>query len=122
MIRALREASLLIRHRALPTKELFTELSRYEFFSRIEGDNFREDWVRAANEMDELQEGELSVIKSIGAALGTSDVQGQLSMLEVNTRLLESYAEQAREQYMKKGKLYRTMGLLAGLFVAVLII
>jgi stage III sporulation protein AB len=119
-----REMALLIRHRTLPVNDLFAELSRYEFIERIAstGDDFRGSWASVTNTLTELEEGERDIIKSVGRALGTSDVDGQLSMLEVNTKLLCSYSEAARELYSQKGKLYRTCGILTGLFMAILII
>jgi stage III sporulation protein AB len=125
LTRALQEMSLLIRHRALPVRDLFTELSRYEFFSKISefGDlDFREEWVEVTDTLTELTESERKIIKSIGLSLGTSDVEGQLSMLEVNAQLLTKHGDEAHEQYLKKGRLYRSIGVLAGLFVAILII
>jgi len=104
---------------------LFTELSRYEFIRNVNKSgsaDFRRDWVVAAEHLTELEEAERSIIKSIGLSLGTSDIEGQLSMLEVNSQLLSDYGDEAHEQYMKKGKLYRTFGVLAGMFMAILII
>jgi len=128
LTRALQEMALLIRYRTLPVNELFTELSRYEFIrnvgevSKTDGTDFRRGWVTATDQLAELENGERSIIKSVGLSLGTSDVEGQLSMLEVNAKLLEKYGNEAREQYMKKGKLYRSFGVLAGIFIAILII
>jgi stage III sporulation protein AB len=118
-----REMSMLIRHRALPVGDLFMELSRYEFISKI-GDcgDFRGNWEAVTDSLTELGESERSIIKSVGLSLGTSDVQGQLSMLEMNSQLLDKHTDEAREQYIKKGRLYRSFGLLAGLFTAILII
>jgi stage III sporulation protein AB len=114
--------ALLIRFRTLPVRELFTELSRYEFIRNIGAtEDFRGKWAAAADELAELQEGERDVLKSVGLALGTSDVDGQLSMLEVSAKRLSDYGDEAHAEYLKKGKLYRTCGLLAGLFAAILI-
>jgi stage III sporulation protein AB len=125
LTQVLREMALLIRHRALPVKDLFEELSRYDFIGSVNnaiGADFRGNWLTVTDELTELAESERSIIKSVGLSLGTSDVQGQLSMLEVNAQLLAKHGDEAHEQYNKKGKLYRSCGLLAGLFLAVLII
>jgi stage III sporulation protein AB len=121
LTRVFSEMALLIRYRALPVKELFTELSRYEFIRRI-SESGRENWMTVTDELTELEEPERSVVKSIGLSLGASDIDGQLSMLEVNARLLAKYGDEAHEQYMKKGKLYRSFGILAGLFAAILML
>lgn len=116
--------ALLIRYRALPVSELFNELSRYEFIRRVSewGNAGRENWVSVTNELTELEDTERGIVKSVGMSLGTSDINGQLSMLEVNSQLLAKQVEIAHEQYIKKGKLYRSAGILAGLFVAILVI
>jgi len=117
--------SLLIRHRALPVNELFTEMSRYEFISRAdnqENGDFRKSWAFAADELTELDNTQRDIIKAVGFSLGSSDVAGQLSMLEVNAQLLDKHSDEAHELYLKKGKLYRTVGLLAGLFIAILLV
>ena len=118
------QTALLIRHRALPMKELFHELSRFDFIRKVRefgGTDFRNDWLTAADELLELQEEERGVVKSIGMFLGSSDVEGQLSMLEINSALLKQYGDEAHEQYLKKGKMYRTFGLLSGILAAILI-
>lgn len=113
--------ALLIQYRALPVKDLFRELSHYEFIRKV-SELGRENRVTVINELTELEDSERSIVKSVMGALGTSDISAQLSMLEVNARLLEKQAEEAREQYAKKGKLYRSVGVLAGLFAAILIL
>lgn len=126
IIQLLREMSLLIRHRALTVEELFNELSRYTFIQSIcdpeaIGD-FRSCWLKSVNELSELQFEEREILKSVGLSLGTSDIEGQLSMLEVNIELLSTYVSDAHEQYNKKAKLYRTCGILGGLFLAIIVI
>jgi stage III sporulation protein AB len=124
LTQVLREMSLLIRHRALPVKDLFVELSRYEFIAKISKNNdfreFRENWVEACDELTELEKSEREILKSVGLALGTSDVEGQISMLEVNAQLLSKSCDEAHEMFLKKGKMYRSIGMLAGLFVAIM--
>jgi stage III sporulation protein AB len=104
---------------------LFTELARYEFIANVSdfvGADFRGKWIIAADELTELSENERAIVKSVGLSLGTSDIQGQLSMLDVNVQLLDKHCEQAGEQYIKKGKLYRSVGVLTGVLLAILLI
>ena len=125
LTQVLREMALLIRYRALPVKDLFSELSRYEFISNVGGAvgaDFRGGWVTAADKLTELGEYERKVVKSVGLSLGTSDIEGQIGMLEVNAEILSKHSEEAHEQYVKKGNLYRIFGVLAGMFIAVLLI
>jgi len=115
----------LIRYRALPVKELFSELSRYDFIRSVEvseSGGFRESWVAAADSLTELDKSERDIVKAVGCSLGNSDIEGQLSMLEVNAALLKKNADQAAELYDKKGGMYRSFGFLSGLMAAVMII
>jgi len=121
----LSEMSLLIRCRALPVKDLFRELGRYGFLNNVnagENGDFRDSWYAAADALTELDKSERDIVKNVGFSLGNSDSSGQLSMLEANSKLLEIAAEEVREQYNKKGKLYRSIGVLGGLFAAILIL
>jgi len=117
--------TLLIRYRALPVKELFAELSRYDFIKTVEvseSGDFRESWGVAADSLTELDVGDRGIVKAVGLSLGNSDIEGQLSMLEANAALLKSNADQAAELYLKKGKMYRSFGMLGGLLTAIMII
>ena len=51
-----------------------------------------------------------------------ADTDGQLSMLEMSKSLLQSRLEQAREDYSKKGRMYRSTGVLLGIGAAVTLI
>jgi len=116
--------SILIRHRRLSVDELFSELSRYDFIGNL-GDsdkNWRENWDYIAQGYTCLKPPERDVLKAVGRSLGTSDTEGQLAMLKTNAKLLEAFRAEASGEYVSKGKLYRTCGVLAGIFAAVLII
>jgi stage III sporulation protein AB len=120
------EMSILIRHRRLSVGEIFSELERYEFIANI-GDSentrrWRDNWNYVADGLTYLKAEERNVLKSVGATLGTSDADGQLAMLKANAELLEGFRAEAYKEYLAKGKLYRTCGVLAGIFAAIMII
>ena len=122
------EMSILIRHQRLSVNELFEQLSRYEFIANVGTGNsistkrWRDNWNYVADGLIWLKDEERAVLKSVGVALGTTDADGQLAMLKTNATLLEAFRVEAYNDYLAKGKLYRTCGVLAGIFAAVIII
>jgi hypothetical protein len=121
-VNIIRNEAYIVSHEANKTNPGESCSENLSGFDKPENTDFRKDWFKAADRLYELEESERSIIKSIGSFLGGSDIQGQLSMLEINSELLKRNGNEAREQYLKKGKLYRTFGLLAGLFAAVMIL
>ena len=69
-----------------------------------------------------LSDDDKTIILSVGKSLGRSDAQGQIAMLEANGQLLRDSLETARKEEEKKGKMYRRVGMLIGLLVAVIIL
>jgi stage III sporulation protein AB len=53
--------------------------------------------------------------------LGASDLESQLAAIDYGVSLLEARLAAAREYAAARGKLYGTLGVLAGLGIAVLI-
>ena len=60
------------------------------------------------------------VLLELGEELGRTDLEGQLSALSQAHIQLQRFQDTYRVTYQKKGKLYRSLGLLAGLLLAVL--
>ena len=65
---------------------------------------------------------EKSLLIEIGETLGTSDTEGQLKALELYRGRANALYEQRSAEYMAKGRLYRSLGLLAGLTVGIIVI
>ena len=69
-----------------------------------------------------LYKAERDAIYSFGAELGKSDVEGHKKSTERITRLASAYAEAAEDEYRRMGRVWRSMGVLAGtLFVLICI-
>lgn len=69
-----------------------------------------------------LDESDKEILSNVFRKLGRSDTDGQLSMLEMNRKLLESRLEKARADYLQKGRMYRSVGILSGIGIAVILI
>ena len=127
------EIIILLRYKAstvyeitecLKSSERFAD---FEFLSNITSDeniSFQQKWSNAinANPPLNLKESDLEILADIGKKLGTSDMEGQLSMLNLQRSELETLISSAEAECEKKTKLYRSLGVLAGAFISVMLI
>lgn len=130
----LEKMEILIRCRAATVYEMISELSRdkrlegLDFLVNMgggeEGLTFHEMWESGVKNFRPacLKSEDTDFILSVGAELGTSDTQGQLESLAMSRAALALMIKESQEEYAKKASLYRSMGVLAGALVAVLLI
>jgi stage III sporulation protein AB len=115
-----------IRYRALPLGELFASLQGGEFLQLIMNKeqgtmNWREKWNAAIDELPVLKE-DREILLSVGSSLGNSDTAGQLAMLELNKELLAGRLAEASDAAARKGAMYRSVGILSGLGLAIIVV
>lgn len=86
--------------------------------------SFNEIWSESLDEWvcSPLKKEDFTLLKSIGNSLGTSDIEGQLSSLELFKEKAKMHFESAISERDKKSKLYRSLGVLSGIFVSVMIV
>ena len=116
-----------------PIPNLFFEIS-----NKI-GGNIGEIFATSANFMNEQTAGEawedalekvnhnlnkedVAVIRNLSKLLGQTDLDGQVSEIEVVNQFLISQLENAREERIKNEKMYRTLGIVSGLTIAIILI
>lgn len=128
----LRELSVIMKYSCDTLFILLSELSEREsmknlafLFCTIDNMNkglpFPAAW-RESVERDKALDKELSeMLFSLGECLGTSDMEGQLMCIKRAEEELSAIYENALCQYRKKGRLYRSMGLLGGMTAALLL-
>ena len=85
-------------------------------------EEFGVTWRNAVEKCRDIGEEEKRVLMDMGNFLGSTDISGQLSGMELQSRLMHSIYEQRRADLMQKGRLYRSMGVLAGLTVGIMAI
>lgn len=86
-----------------------------------EGAPFPSAWRCAAKDgAGALAAEDVQILASLADTLGQSDLNGQLTALSHTKSLLSIRLEHARERSATRGKLYRTMGMLTGLFLIIL--
>jgi len=127
MIGLFENMAVQIRYRALPLQDLFNLYNNNEFILMVNNQmqisrNVRTAWKDAVCAFPEFDDGDKELLISVGGLLGNSDTDGQVAMLEMNKNLLGARLKEASENLVKKGAMYRSVGFLSGLALAVIVI
>lgn len=114
-----------MRYTAPPLRELledcdaeFTRLA----LERSCGADIRGGWMAAAAELPYLNGSDRRLLQELGAVLGTSGAEGQLCYIGQTLAQLSELSKGADADRERLGKLYRTVGALAGAAAAIIII
>ena len=128
----LEEISVLIRYKALPVYEIIKALKENQMYNSLNFINlincnmqipFNKAWEESIdNSKSELSSNDKKLLKSFGNSLGTSDISGQLASIEVFKVDFKKLEKEATNEYEKKSKLYRSLGILCGMFVSIMLI
>ena len=68
-----------------------------------------------------LSKEDLEIIRSFGSALGASDTEGQMKHIAATQEKLAVQLEQARQACGKNQKLFQSLGVYAGILIAILL-
>ncbi|HIR03856.1 MAG TPA: stage III sporulation protein AB [Candidatus Scatovicinus merdipullorum] len=93
--------------------------------AQTEDRNVMQVWPQAVDRIPKntgLTSDDRKLLKDFSAALGTTDIDGQVAHCELYKTLAGARLEQAREEKAKKGKLYRMLGVFSGVCVSLLIL
>lgn len=85
------------------------------------GDGWQEA-LEEFNLVNRLEEDEMEVLKAFGSGLGLSNIDDQISRLELCRQRLESIEKNAENQFQKLGKVWRNLGWSLGVVLALLFI
>ena len=69
-----------------------------------------------------LKQEDLEILKSLGNLLGKTDIDGQVSEIELVNRMLDVQINKAEEDKTKYVKMYRSLGIYIGLAIIVVLI
>ncbi len=125
--RMLNEFEIEIRF-AAPTLDILCEKAEGSFADILRecrgGSDIKTAWEQACGKLAEMpccRAEERELLLSLGRSLGTCDISGQLSLIELHSEKLNALKREAAEESAKKGKLFRSVGALCGIGAAVLI-
>lgn len=129
----LEEISIMIRFNSFTLKEIIHELEHAELFCDFKflkilkitlekPISFPEAWEQAIKKDDIISESEKKLLTELGYNLGTTDIDGQLSTLNIYKIRLDEMIEEESEKYRVKGKMYRSLGIMFGAMIGILIV
>ncbi len=129
------EIAILLRYKSSTVYEILEHISKDERFYELDfintaltrfnvQESFGLTWEKAVenSSITCLQKEDRLLLKSIGKNLGKSDLEGQLSTVMLEKEELSALIEASQTAYLTKSKLYRTLGVLSGAFISVMIL
>lgn len=80
-------------------------------------------WVEAIEESNtNLTKEDISIAKGLNKLLGKTDIDGQVSQIELTNNFLDTQIEKAEKERVKNEKLYKTLGTVVGLAMVIILI
>ena len=123
-----------LRYSKIPTSELIRSLAYNENFIALtflkecnrkieQGDAFPEAWKSGLRLWRDtrMNEKDKEILSGVSDILGSSDSESQMNSLELTASLLKQNLKEALEEKNTTGKLYRSLGLLIGIGMAIFI-
>ena len=116
-----------------PLAEIFNQISQ-EKSSKIEEifenmtyklafENVKYSWMDAIQEADiSITQEDKDILKELGKVLGQTDADSQVNEIEVTESFLNMQIEKAEEARKKNQKMYKTLGVVVGLVVVIILI
>ena len=87
-----------------------------------ENGDFHHLWNDGVKKQPYLTPTDRELLFALGSRLGETDLDGQLSFLELTCEMLKKQQQEAAENYRKKGRMYRSVGLLCGLVAGIMVL
>ncbi len=92
------------------------------FKSADEIENFHGIWNDGVKGQPFITPHDKELLTALGDRLGETDCGGQLSFLEMTGEMIRAQREQAAADYSGKGKMYKSVGVLCGLAVGIMVL
>ncbi len=114
-----------------PIKNIFGEISKviYKdeeniFLYTIKNQrNIYVSWNEGADKIKkDFTKEDIEIIKMMGKLLGKTDIEGQVNEIELTKSLIEKQIEKAELEKIKNSKLYKTMGVICGIGICIILI
>jgi len=84
--------------------------------------NFHNIWSEGVKRQAYITERDRELLIALGERLGETDAEGQLSFLEMTEEMIKGQQQQAESDYKNKGKMYRSVGILCGLAMGIMVL
>ena len=115
-----------------PIPEIFEEISENvnknvgNIFTlakeKMKDETASEAWELAVEKIEcNLKKEDKKIIKTLSKLLGQTDVEGQISQIEITEEFLEGQIKEAEEERRKNEKLYTRLGTVLGLAIVIIL-
>ncbi len=85
--------------------------------------NIHKSWEKILNtEPTGLYEEDIKVLTDMGKILGATDVEGQISNIKITRELIDGQTKKAENEKEKNVKLFRTLGIVSGLTIIIILV
>lgn len=129
----LEEIYVMLRYRSATVYEIAESLSKDERFTEFaflrdiafsSGKPFQQSWCEAVENHIPcgINKSDTELLISIGKQLGTSDLDGQMNTIKLRQAEVGTAISAAEDEYSRKAGLYRSLGVLSGVFIAIMLI
>lgn len=116
-----------------PLREIFLQISKDnntkiekifgQMACQIQYEQVEKVWSTAIQKADiSINQEDKNIIKKLGKLLGQTDVEGQISEIEVTENFLDMQIEKAEDEKKKNQKMYKTLGVVLGLVFVIILI
>ena len=116
-----------------PLKDIFLDISKNLNYNignifkvaaiKMEEASVQDAWQNSIEiSENSFNKNDIQIIKSFGETLGQTDIQGQLNKTNLTLELIEKQIEDARYEQAKNEKLYKTLGIITGMGLVIILI
>ena len=122
-----------IRFTQVPLKEIFKHIAEncsennikniFQILNSGTSNNIHKDWENTIKSTkSNLNEEDKKILIDMGKILGTTDVDGQVSNIKITSSFIDRQIEKAEEEKEKNVKMFRTLGIVSGLTIIIILI
>ena len=119
LILLIKELSVQIRYTNSEIGEMLAAAAQNQSYKKL---LFVEKWEEGAIRQSYLTAKDRDLILSLGDKLGSTDLEGQLTFLEMTEEIFKERQKQAFAVYRDKGRVYRSVGVLCGLAAGIIVL
>lgn len=116
-----------------PIKEIFTEISEIvyknknnifkSYVENMGNGKFEKAWNLAVAENSfSLSKEDIKIISNFGNLLGKTDLKGQITEIELANNFLDKQIIEAEEIRKKNDKLYKSLGIIIGITIVIVLV
>lgn len=116
-----------------PLEEIFKNISEncseknikniFQVLAMKQGTNIHKSWEITIELMESnLNTDDKKILIDMGKILGTTDVDGQVSNIKITSSFIDRQIEKAEQEKNKNVKLFRTLGIVSGLTIIIILI